>query len=115
MNRGDVVIVNFHPTAPKATTRPAIIVQNDRDNHRMANTIVAQITSNSRRAQEDTQLLIDQRHSDWSRSGLRMDSVVNCSNLTTIQQADVTRVIGSLSAAAMQKIDECLKAALGLS
>lgn len=69
MNRGDVVIVNFQPTAQKAKTRPALIVQNDRDNARMANTIVAQVTSNIRRAHEDTQLLIDQKHADWSRSG----------------------------------------------
>jgi mRNA-degrading endonuclease toxin of MazEF toxin-antitoxin module len=59
MNRGDIVIVDFSPASPSAGIRPAVVVQNDRDNARMQNTIVAQVTSNIRRAQEDTQLLID--------------------------------------------------------
>ena len=114
MKRGDVVIVDFSPTTPSAGIRPAVVVQNDRDNGRMRNTIVAQVTSNIRRAQEDTQLLIDQNHADWQQSGLRLASVINCSNLATVRQTDVRRVIGSLSSATLQKIDNCLRAALEL-
>ena len=33
--RGDVVIVDFSPNDPRAKVRPALIVQNDRDNVRM--------------------------------------------------------------------------------
>ena len=62
--RGDVVIVDFRPTNTAAKVRPAVVVQNDRDNARMKNTIIAQITSNVGRALEDTQLLIDQAHPD---------------------------------------------------
>lgn len=81
----------------------------------MANTIVAQVTSNISRSREKTQLLIDPAHPDWPVSGLRLPSVVNCSNVTTIQQADVRQVIGYLSPATMQEIEECLKLALGIS
>lgn len=63
-HRGDVVVINFTPTYPNATVRSALVTQNDRDNSRMANTIVVQITSNTRHAAEDTQLLIDQSHPD---------------------------------------------------
>jgi mRNA interferase MazF len=114
MNRGDVVIVDFSPTSPSAGVRPGLVVQNDRDNARMQNTIVAQVTSNITRAQEDTQLLIDRSHVDWQPSGLRLDSVVNCSNLATVRQSDIRRGIGSLSAATMQEIDQCLRSALEL-
>ena len=114
MNRGDIVIVDFSPASPSAGIRPAVVVQNDRDNARMQNTIVAQVTSNIRRAQEDTQLLIDQNHVDWQQSGLRLASVVNCSNLATVRQADIRHVIGSLSSATMQLIDNCLRVALRL-
>lgn len=65
--RGNVVIVDF---GPQAKTRPALVVQNDRDNARMTNTIVVQITSNVSRSQEQTQYLIDVSHADWKRSGL---------------------------------------------
>ena len=53
VQRGDVVVVDFTPTMPAASVRPALVVQNDRDNARMRNTIVAQVTSNLRRAGED--------------------------------------------------------------
>lgn len=57
LQRGNVVIVNFAPTNPAAQIRPAVIVQNNRDNARMGNTVVAQVTSTIRRAGQDTQLL----------------------------------------------------------
>ena len=66
IRRGRVVLVDFAPTNPASGVRPALIVQNDRDNGRMANTIVAQVTSNISRAHEDTQLLLDPAHSDWT-------------------------------------------------
>jgi len=115
MNRGEVVIVDFRSVNPKAGVRPALVVQNDRDNARMSNTIVAQVTTNIRRLSQDTQILIDANHPDWASSGLRRTSVVNCSNVYTIEQSDVARIIGSLSAATMQRIDGCLKAALGIA
>ena len=112
--RGDIVIVDFRPTNPSAKVRPAVVVQNDRDNSRMKNTIIAQITSNIARALEDTQLLIDQAHPDWVASGLRLPSVVNSSNLATVLQTQITHTIGHLSDATMAEIDKCLKAALEL-
>ena len=114
MKRGDVVIVDFSATNPAAGVRPALVVQNDPDNARMQNTIVAQITGNVSRAHEPNQLLIDQTHPDWSSSGLRRSSVVNCSALAQIDQNDIRRTIGSLTVATMLEIDECLKAALGI-
>ncbi len=114
LTRGQVVIVDFMPTNPNAKIRPALVVQNDQDNSRMANTIVAQLSSNISRSQEPAQHLIDAKHSDWDASGLRLPSVVNWSNLATVKQQHVTRVIGSLSPATMLKIDACLKAALEL-
>jgi len=51
VRRGDVVLV-LYPFASGigGSRRPALIVQNDRDNERLYNTIVAQITTNLRRA-----------------------------------------------------------------
>ena len=114
MKRGDILVVDFSAYNPREKVRPALAVQNDRDNARMKNTIVALITGNVGRAGEPTQFLIDQRHPDYSASGLHKDSVVNCSNLITIRQQDILCVIGTLSPATMGQIDICLKAALDL-
>ena len=59
VRRGNVVIVDFAPTNRNAGVRPALVVQNDRDNATMGNTVVVQITSNISRAHQDSQHLID--------------------------------------------------------
>jgi mRNA interferase MazF len=80
----------------------------------LTNTIIVQITGTTRRALEPTQLLIELGSHDGQQSGLRQDSVVNCVNLLTLDKSKVLRTIGSLSATLMQKVNDCLRAALDL-
>ncbi len=98
---GDVVIVDFRPLNPAAKVRPAILAQNDRHNSRMANTIIAQMTSNLARSHEDTRLLIDQTRPDRGPSGLRLPSVINAANLATVLQSQITHAIRQLSPATL--------------
>jgi mRNA interferase MazF len=115
MKRGDVVLLDYpYSDASGAKVCPAPVVQDDRDNQRLTNTIVALITKNVSRAQQPTQLLIDLTTPEGRQSGLRQTSAVTCNNLFTVSQARVHRVIGSLPATVMARIDGCLKAALGL-
>ena len=113
--RGDVVLT-VYPFASGAgsSRRPGLVVQSDAENQRLRNTIVAQITSNLRRAREPTHLLIEVATPDGARSGLLHDSLVSCINLATIHEDRIDTIIGSLSPSAMQKINDCLKEALGL-
>ena len=46
--------------------------------------------------------------------GLVRDSALIATNLLTMHQSDILRVLGSLSAATMAQIDDCLRVALGL-
>jgi mRNA-degrading endonuclease toxin of MazEF toxin-antitoxin module len=114
MKRGDVVLVDFSLYDPSDKVRPALVIQNDRDNVRMSKTIVALITGNTRRAGEDTQYLIDAAHPDLTSSGLSRPSAINCSNLYTIQQAHISRTLGALSSSTMDAVNERLKAALAI-
>ncbi len=59
VKRGDVVLVDYPFATGDAKVRPALIVQNHRDNGRMANTIVAQISGNIARVHEAIQHLIE--------------------------------------------------------
>jgi mRNA interferase MazF len=115
IQRGDVVLVDW-PFAGGGGSkpRPALVVQNDRDNTRLTNTILAMITSQTRRALEPTQLLIDVTTPEGQRTGLHRNSVVNCVNIFTVEQTKVLRTIGQLSPTLMQQVDACLKAALAL-
>ncbi|MFO0789586.1 MAG: type II toxin-antitoxin system PemK/MazF family toxin [Pirellulales bacterium] len=98
MTRGDVVIVQFpYAGGGQGKNRPALVVQNDRDNRRLSNTVVAMISGNTQHAAEPTQVLVDPNIPAGASSRLHGPSVVKCCNLVTIRQQDVFKTIGRLS------------------
>ena len=86
VNRGDVVLVDYPFTTGGAKVRPALVVQNDRDNVRMTNTIVAQISGNTARANEATQHLIELAAEPGC--GRARDSALVATNLLMIPIGD---------------------------
>jgi mRNA interferase MazF len=115
MNRGDVVIVPFpFQDRPGEKIRPAVVVQGDAENRRLANTILAMITGNLADAGQPTTVLVDPATPDGSGCGLSGRSLVKCYNLATVRQRRVLHVIGHLSAAVMQQVNAALKVALEL-
>lgn len=115
VQRGDVVLVDFPYTQGSGSkVRPALVIQNDRDNVRLVNTIVCQITGTTHRALEASQVFIDLNTPDGQQSGLRFDSVVNCANLVTLDKTKVLRHIGNLSNVLMRQVNDALKTALEL-
>jgi mRNA interferase MazF len=115
VQRGHVVLAWYPFASGKgAKRRPCVIVQNDVDNQKLANTIVVQITSNLKRLGDKSHLLIEAATPEGKQAGLLHDSLVSCNNLATLEQNLIDKVIGSLPAATMQKLNACLKAALDL-
>lgn len=115
VQRGDVVLVDFpYAVGAGGKVRPALVIQNDRDNSRLVNTIVAQITGTTHRALEATQARIDLNTPEGQQSGLRFDSVVNCVNLVTLDKTKVLRRLGNLPDVFMRRVSDALKTALEL-
>jgi mRNA interferase MazF len=115
MNRGDVVLVPFpFQDRPGEKIRPAVIVQSDAENRRLANTILAMITGNLDDAGQPTTVLVDPRTPNGTGSGLNGPSLVKCYNLATVRQRHILQVIGHLSPVLMQQVNQALKAALEL-
>jgi mRNA interferase MazF len=116
MRRGDIVLVDFpFATGGGSKVRPALVVQCDRNNARLQDTIVAIMTSNTSRAvTEPTQCLIDPSHPDWHSSGLKLASVVKCENIYTFNNRRILRRIGQLSVNTMRHINDCMKVSLEL-
>lgn len=113
--RGDVVIVNFPFTSGRGSKiRPALVVQNDFNNRRLTNVIVAAITTTTHRSGQPTQYLLELSSDEGKQSGLAHDSVVTCENLVTIECSLVRKKIGSLPQPTMAVSNDCLKAALGI-
>src|SRR5436190_4955746 len=103
VHRADVVLVDFpYPSGMGSKVRPALVIQNDNDNARLLNTIVAQITGTTHRALEATQVLIGLNTPEGQQAGIKFDSVVNCVNLATVEKQKVLRRIGTMAPSLMQ-------------
>lgn len=98
--------------AARSKLRPAVVVQNDRDNQRLRKTVVAMITGNLRRRGDPSHLFIDPVTEPTT--GLRYPSLVSCNNILTSEQTDIRQTLGHLSVALKQQLNNCLKAALEL-
>jgi mRNA interferase MazF len=115
VNSGDVVLAFYRfACGSGGKRRPGLVEQNDADNARMAATILVQIATNLAHEGEPTHLLIEASTIEALHSGLLHNSLVSCNNLVTVALTRIHKVIGHFSATTMLKIDNCLKAALGL-
>ncbi len=116
MKRGDVVRLDFPFTdIPQGKKRPALVVQDDRDNPKIRKTIVAMITGNLRRQGDPSHFLIDPFTPEGAASGLTGPSLVSCNNLYTVDQSCVLQILGHLADVLKQQLNDCLKAALDLT
>ena len=115
MNRGDVILVRFpHHSGGRGKKRPAVVVQSNVYNATLRTLVVAEATSNRTLAGDPACLFIDAATPEGKETGLLTDSVVSCLLMATVKADNVERVIGFLSDAMKQKLNDCLKAALEL-
>src|SRR4051812_12060717 len=115
MKRGDIVLALYpHASGTPAKRRPALVVQADFYNQKISNVLLAPITSNVARRNDPAHYFIDISTPDGKQSGLNQNSLVSCLNVGVVPLTVVGPKIGELTAVAMLKLDECLKAALGM-
>ena len=116
VQRGDVIIIDFPFTDASGTkVRPALVVQDDRRNAKLAETIVVFITKNLGHVGSDsTQLFIDVTSAYGQATGLTANSAVKCGKLFTVHERMIRKKIGVFSTTLMQQINVCLKEALNL-
>src|SRR3954465_13040447 len=115
MNRGDVVLVRFpHPSGVRGKKRPAVIVQSDAYAGVVGTLVVAEVTKNLMMRSDPACLFIEVNTPEGKATGLVRDSVVSCLVLVTVYADTVETKLGTLSPPMQQKLDTCLKAALGL-
>ena len=112
-SRGDVVLV-FFPDSNLITARrrPALVVEADRLETGLPQTIVAMITSNLSRAGHRSRVTVLRSSAQGRGMGLLSDSVVMTDNLATVRESEIHRLIGRCDE--MQSIDTALRHTLGL-
>lgn len=93
-----------------AGNRPVLVVQADAFNRaRVSTVVVAAITSNLERADAPGNVLLRAEE-----SGLPRDSVVNVSQVVTLNKRDLTERAAQLSFALQRQVDEGLRLVLAL-
>lgn len=90
--------------------RPVLIVQSDAFNRSRINTVIAAVvSSNLRLAAAPGNVQLTARE-----SGLTKDSVVNVSQLITVDKSFLTERVGQLSSRTMQAIEDGMRLVLDL-
>lgn len=90
--------------------RPVVVVQSDQFNEsRISTVVIAIITSNLRLAAAPGNMLLDSYE-----SGLPRDSVLNLSQVLTVDKSFLTERVGALSARNIAVMDAGLKLVIGL-
>ena len=108
MKRGEVWWSSLPGPAGR---KPALVVQaNSFNDSRIATVVVALITSNLALEHSPGNVRLAK-----GEGGLRQASVVNVSQIVTVERDKLTERTGSLTAAQQQRVDAGLKLVLGLA
>ncbi len=117
--KGDVVLVSFPYTTDDGLTltkrRPAVIISNDYNNTRLDDVLLVPLTSNTSRAtREPTQVVVEMNSPEGKGSGLRLDSVIDCTVIATVPKTLLVSKIGTFTNEVMEHVDMCLMIALAI-
>lgn len=113
ISRGDIRWANLRDPvgSEPGYRRPVLIVSSDRFNRsRIATVVAIAITSNVRLDEAPGNVFLA-----GATSGLGRDSVVNVSQLVTLNKADLSESVERLDAATMRMVEEGLALVLELS
>lgn len=112
MRRGEIWWVSLREPrgSESGYRRPLVVVQSDDFTESRIQTVIgAVVTSNTRLALAPGNLLLRKKG-----SGLSRDSVVNVSQLVTVDKSFLTERIGRLSSPQLQQLNEGLRLVLEL-
>ena len=113
LQRGDVVLAWFpHASGVGGKWRPSVVIQNNEDNRKIANTVIVFITSVLLRRGNKSHVFIDISTPEGKQTGLLKNSLISCNNIATIEQNVISKTIGSLAAPTLKEMNDCLRAAL---
>lgn len=102
VNQGDIYWVDFEPPQGSAPgyVRPAVVIQNDVYNHsRLRTLVVCALTTNLRLANLPGNVLLSAREANLSRQ-----SVVNVTQMATVDRNQLLEYIGTLSQRRVREI-----------
>ncbi|MBC1235766.1 type II toxin-antitoxin system PemK/MazF family toxin [Nostoc sp. 2RC] len=115
LQRGDVVLCRVPMPSTQLTqfkVRPAVVISANQLNQILDDFMVVPCTSNTNRPLTLTQYLIT--GDEIANAGIRIESVVRCESIFTLNNSMILRKLGFLSSEAINQVNFCLTAALEL-
>ncbi len=113
MKRGTIVLTKFPFTNLKSSKRrPAIVVS--KSNEKKDDVILAFISSVIPEPVSETDLVIDKTNKDFSKSGLKKQSVIKADKLIMLNKSIFTGELGIVSSNTLKQLNEKLRAALDI-
>ncbi|MHC5824846.1 MAG: type II toxin-antitoxin system PemK/MazF family toxin [Nostoc sp.] len=113
--RGDIVLCSIPMPSTQLQQfkiRPSVIISANRLNDILDDVMVVPCTSNTSRLLTATQYLI--RGEEIALAGIRIESVVRCESIFTLNKSMIIRKLGSLTQEAINQVNFCLISALEL-
>ena len=112
LKRGDIVLVPFPFTdLTSSKVRPAVIVSADPQGEDIIIAFISSVLTPSR----NVDFLLAADNPDFRETGLKKDSLFKMDKLLSIHKGLILRYLGRISVGIQQKLNERLKAALGLT
>jgi len=115
LRRGDVVLAQVPMPSTQLTQfklRPAVIISADNLNQILDDVMVVPCTSKTSRPLTAAQYLIT--GDEIVVAGIRVESVVRCESIFTLNKSMIARKLGALSHEGINHINRCLMVALEL-
>lgn len=114
LQRGDVVLVTFPFTDLSGSKkRPAVVLQTE--TAQSIDTILAFISSVLPEFSDKSEIILLPSQQDFTKTGLKVPSVIRLDKLATIDRRLVIRKLGSLTPKRLNQIDEVLLRTLEIS
>jgi mRNA interferase MazF len=113
--RGDLVLCQVPMPSTQLQEfkiRPAVIVSSNPLNSRLDDVMVVPCTSKTKRPLTETQYLIT--GNEITTLGIRVESIIRCESIFTLNQSMILRRLGILSAETIKELNFCLMKALQL-
>jgi len=115
MNRGDIVLIKYPFTDYSSeAVRPALVISSDAHSATNPDAIFIYISSVIENPRPPD-IVIGRNHPEFSRSGLKKDSVIKCDKIATLSKALATRRLGEAGPEIMGLINTKLSEILGLA
>jgi mRNA interferase MazF len=113
--RGNVVLCSIPMPSTQLQqfkVRPAVVVSANRVYDSFNDVMVVPCTSNTDRSLTVTQYLI--AGEEIVNAGIKVESVIRCESIFTLNQSMIIRILGSLTPETMNQVNHCLMLALDL-